>query len=91
MIRKRDGSAYNPDSILQKWERFAKRNNLPYIPLHSMRHTCATAMNAAGVNSKVLQEYIGHSDFNLTYNVYTHVLPEQNKEAVEMLEKIVTF
>lgn len=91
VIRKSDGSAYNPDSILQKWERYAKRNNLPYIPLHAMRHTCATTMNAAGVNAKVLQEYIGHSDFNLTYNVYTHVLPEQNKEAVEMLEKIVTF
>ena len=91
VIRKSDGSAYNPDSILQKWERYAKRNNLPYIPLHAMRHTCATTMNAAGVNAKVLQEYIGHSDFNLTYNVYTHVLPEQNKEAVEMLEKIVKF
>lgn len=39
---------------------------------HNLRHTTGTFFNAAGVNPKVAQAVLGHSDINLTMGIYTH-------------------
>lgn len=58
-----------------------------YIPLmdklkfnhfpHDGRHTCASALDRAGVNKNIIQMILGHSSNNVTDNVYIHkYLPE---------------
>ena len=89
VVCKEDGSPYHPDSLTQKWERFTKSKNLPHIKLHGMRHTNATAMIAAGVNPKVVQQRLGHADVSITLNTYTHVLPSMDKEAAQKLDNIL--
>lgn len=44
----------------------------PDFVLHACRHTCATRLIEAGVNLRVVQLYLGHSDINTTLK-YTHV------------------
>lgn len=89
VIRQEDGSPYRPDSMTQKWERFVEAHNLPKIRLHDLRHSNATALIQAGVNPRVVQQRLGHSDVNITLNTYTHVLPEMDMEAAAKLDSII--
>ncbi|EXM40472.1 integrase [Ruminococcus albus SY3] len=43
---------------------------LPRFSCHSLRHTFATRLCESGVNIKVIQDVLGHADFNTTMNVY---------------------
>ena len=89
VIRQEDGSPLQPDSMTQKWRRFLLQNNLPSIRLHDLRHSNETALIQAGVNPRVVQQRLGHSDVNITLNTYTHVLPEMDIDAAEKLDKII--
>lgn len=89
VISKKDGSPMKPDSMTQKWERFLEKYDLPKIRLHDLRHSNATALIMAGVNPRVVQQRLGHSDVNITLNTYTHVLPEMDMEAAEKLDSIM--
>ena len=89
VIRQKDGSPIRPDSMSQKWRRFLEDNRLPSIRFHDLRHSNATALIQAGVNPRVVQQRLGHSDVNITLNTYTHVLPEMDMDAAEKLDCIM--
>ena len=78
-----------PDAMTRKWRRFIDAHDLPDIRLHDLRHSNATALIQAGVNPRVVQQRLGHSDVNITLNTYTHVLPEMDEEAAAKLDSIV--
>ena len=63
-----------------------KDNNINHGSLHTLRHTFATNLFKSGVDIKVISELLGHSDISITYNIYTHVIKEQKKKAVEVLD-----
>ena len=46
---------------------------LPHISAHTFRHTGCTRMAEAGIDIKVLQRIMGHSDIAITMDVYNHV------------------
>ena len=89
VIRQEDGSPLRPDSMSRKWRRFLEEYNLPSIRFHDLRHSNATALIQAGVNPRVVQQRLGHSDVNITLNTYTHVLPEMDIDAAEKLDSIM--
>ncbi len=61
---------------------------LPHISAHILRHTGCTRMSEAGVDPKVLQYIMGHSEISVTMDVYNHVSEERNRKEVKKLEKI---
>ena len=89
IVRKKDGSPMSPDAMTRKWRRFITSHDLPDIRLHDLRHSNATALIQAGVNPRVVQQRLGHSDVSITLNTYTHVLPDMDKEAAEKLDDIL--
>ena len=42
-------------------------------------------MLSLGIHMKVVQELLGHSDFGVTMNIYTHVSPGLQVQAVNQL------
>ena len=40
---------------------------------HDLRHSCASLLIANGVSMKEVQEWLGHSDFSATANIYSHL------------------
>ncbi len=48
-----------------------------------LRHSAATLLLSMGVNPKIVQEILGHSTISMTMDVYSHVLPSMQKEAME--------
>ena len=43
------------------------------IRFHDLRHSCASLLLSNGVPMKQIQEWLGHSDFSTTANVYAHL------------------
>jgi integrase len=79
------GAAYYPDTFSERFDRLVAKAGLPRIRLHDARHTCATAMLAAGEPVKVVQELLGHASPTITLGVYAHVLPGMAEQAGERL------
>ncbi|GCE17295.1 tyrosine-type recombinase/integrase [Dictyobacter kobayashii] len=50
---------------------------------HDLRHSAATLLMSMGVNIKVIQELLGHSDIVTTLGIYGHVLPSMQEGAVD--------
>lgn len=60
-------------------------NDVPWMTLKGLRHTHATMLLGAGVAAKIVQERLGHSNINTTMDIYSHVTPTMQKDAVRSL------
>jgi integrase len=80
-----NGEPINPATFSHAFGDFLKRNNLPSIRLHDLRHTYATLMLLAKTETKIVSELLGHSTIGITADLYTHVLKDMKQEAAEKL------
>lgn len=62
---------------------------LPTISNHILRHTGCTRMAEAGMDVKVLQIIMGHSDPAITMKVYNHVDQERMKKEIKKMECVI--
>ncbi len=67
------GNLIRPNYITENFKRFLQENGLREIRFHDLRHSCASMMLASGVPMKQIQEWLGHSDFSTTANIYAHL------------------
>jgi len=81
-----DGEPYYPRYFTAMWEKACIEAGVPQIVLHDARHTSATAGADAGVPEHVMQKRLGHADARTTREVYTHVLPESERKAAELMD-----
>jgi integrase len=65
-----------------------KKAGLPDIRFHDLRHSAATLLLSMGVHPKIVQEMLGHSEISMTMDIYSHVLPTMQREAVSRLNQI---
>lgn len=65
-----------------------KKIDIEPIKFHALRHTYATRLFEAGVSPKTVQVLMGHSDINITMDIYTHVMEDVKIDAVEQLNDI---
>jgi len=81
-----DGKPYYPRYFTDQWEKCCAQAGVPVIALHDARHTSATTGADAGVPEHVMQRRLGHANGRTTREVYTHVLPESERRAAELME-----
>lgn len=58
---------------------------LPEIPLHGLRHSCATLLNYLEVNIIDISKILGHAKISTTMDIYAHSFEGQNTEAANKL------
>jgi integrase len=58
---------------------------LPDIRFHNLRHSTATMLFAMNVHPKVVQELLGHIQISMTMDIYSHVLPTMQEEAMDKM------
>ena len=51
--------------------------------LHAFRHGLATQLVEASVPLSVLQKQLRHSDVATTLRIYTHAIPQSQRDAME--------
>jgi integrase len=61
----------------------------PRVSWHSFRHTHQTLLHDSGASLKTSQELLGHSDLETTLNVYTHTVPDSQRQAVERVAGVL--
>lgn len=82
------GSYINQGKFVAHWFKKAMdKMGLDYN-FHCLRHTYATYLLSNGVPLKFVQEQLGHSTPQTTLNVYNHVMPNVNFEAMNLLKNL---
>ena len=67
------GNRIKPNYLTTAFPAFLERNGFKRMRLHDLRHSCASLLLANGVSLKQIQEWLGHSDFAITANIYAHL------------------
>lgn len=62
---------------------------LPVIPIHGLRHSCATLLNYLEVNIVDISKYLGHASCSTTMNIYAHSFEAQKRMASRKLDEFL--
>ncbi len=79
------GTPLNPNKVLERFKTVLKRAGLPDIRFHDLRHSAATMLLTMGVHPKVVQELLGHNQISMTMDIYSHVLPTMQQDAMNKM------
>ena len=81
------GTHLNPTrDILDQLKFLLKKAGLPDMRFHDLRHCAATLLLSEGVHPKIVQELLGHSNISITLDIYSHVLPNMQQDAISRLD-----
>ena len=73
-------NAYNKKESKLAEEEKREPELMPPISSHTLRHTGCTRLGENNVNPKVMQYVMGHSDAQITMNVYNHIAEKSHVE-----------
>ena len=83
------GDHMHPDTVTSWFTEFVKRNNLPSVTIHSLRHTNLTLLIAAGVPLRTVASRGGHAQTSTTSNIYAHALQSVDEIAAGKLGEML--
>lgn len=84
-----DGKPMHPDTISKWFVKFVGEIGLPVINFHGLRHTNATLLISQNMDIAVVAARLGHAQITTTLNFYVHPVDSHNKEASQVLEKML--
>jgi integrase len=94
-----DGDLIFPNEIGRPMERqnlvrrsfklLLKKAELPDVRFHDLRHTAATLLLRLGEHPKVVQERLGHATIAVTMDIYSHVMPDLQRDAASKLDRLL--
>ena len=84
-----EGRPVDPYRLTVAFRELVRDAPVPIIRLHDLRHTHASLLLAAGVPVKVVSARLGHTSIEMTMDVYGHLLPGQDADAVARLDQLL--
>ena len=81
------GTPLDHRNIVRHYAAHMERLGLPRQRFHDARHSCATFLLSQGVELRVIQEILGHSQIGITADLYTHVMPTLQKDAMRHIDR----
>jgi len=67
------GNRIKPDYLSSEFPKFLDKHGFRRIRFHDLRHSCASLLLANGVTIKEIQDWLGHSTFKTTADIYAHL------------------
>ena len=83
------GTPLDGPGVTRRLHRILDSNELRRVRFHDLRHTSASLLFFKGVDRRTIMENLGHSQISLTSNVYTHVVPELQREAARKMDDLL--
>jgi integrase len=84
-----DGDPLKPDQLSGQFARAMESAGLPHVTLHTLRHTHASQLIAAGIDIITISRRLGHHSPTITLSVYGHLLTTADR-AAEIVQGIFT-
>lgn len=82
------GSILIPRNLMRSYYRLIDDAKVPKIKFHDLRHTHATLLLKQGAHPKIVSERLGHAGVRTTLDIYSHVLPDMQKDAATTFGKM---
>ena len=67
------GKLFRPNFVSDHFGWLLKKYGLKKITFKELRHSCASMLVAEGIPMKSIQEWLGHSNFSTTADIYSHI------------------
>jgi len=84
------GSPQKPWNVTAAFKRATRVAGAPSaLRFHDLRHTAASLALRAGVHPKVVSERLGHASVQITLDTYSHVLPDLQRDAAELMDAYI--
>ena len=84
-----DGTVFEPNYVSHRFAKLLKKNDLPHIRFHDLRHTAGSMLVNQGHTIKQVQEFLGHEKASTTLDIYTHVSMEGKKDTAQVLDLLL--
>ena len=86
----RDGAPLRKTWARRHFKPAAERAGLSPPPLrpHHLRHTAVSLLISQGAREKDVQEWCGHSSYQVTMNTYVHLFPERQGQLAELIDRL---
>ena len=85
------GGIIKPNFVTDHFRHLLEEHGLKKIRFHDLRHTCASLLLANGISMKQIQDWLGHSDFSTTANIYAHLEYDTKLQSAEMMAKVIGY
>lgn len=85
------GDLIDPNYVTNQFRKLLLKNKLKKIRFHDLRHSCASLLVANKVPMKNVQEWLGHSNFNTTADVYSHLDYTTKLESANTISNALSF
>ena len=79
------GGFYNGVTLNQQFKKILRKNNMPDLHIHDLRHATASLLINAGLPVRVIADHLGHRSTQTTENVYAHIFSETRAKAADAI------
>lgn len=83
------GTPIERRNLLKAFYEIVRASEIPHFRFHDLRHSAATLLLCQGVHPRAVMDLLGHSDFATTMNLYSHVLPEVQRDVATKMDGIL--
>jgi integrase len=87
VVTQADGQPLAPNSLTHAVTIFMKQHGCK-VRLHGLRHSHASHLLASNVHPKIVQERFGHSSVAITMDIYSHLMPNMQTDAVALVDDV---
>lgn len=84
-----DGTPYAINYVTQGFNYFLKKNGLPLIRFHDLRHTACSLLLENGATPTQVQAFLGHEKVDTTLNVYSHLSKEGAEQTALIMDRVI--
>ena len=85
-VEPRGGTQLDPSNLRKVFNRLLVDAELRRIRFHDLRHTFASRLLQNGESLQYVKEQMGHSSIQVTCDIYGHLVPGGNRQAVNRLD-----
>lgn len=73
-------------TIRRRLNEYADKAGVKRIRVHDLRHSHASLLINKGQNILIVSQRLGHSDITQTLNIYSHLMPNVQKQIINALD-----
>lgn len=83
-----DGGLLHPETFSKCYQVYRDKHGLPKIRFHDLRHSHASLLFSSGIEPRIIQDRLGHSNIKTTLDIYTHTDVNLQMPLVRLLDEM---